>query len=163
YLEGQTLAERLQRGALPIDRLIRYSLAIADALDQAHRSGIVHRDLKPANIILTASGIKLLDFGLAKLRPRGAIAGLTDALTQPPLDRLVSRCLAKDPDDRWQNARDLFLELRALPMSEAPSAAMLGRFTKWLVAGALALALIITASVGFVLRTFSSPERTATP
>ena len=70
YLEGQTLAEHLRKGAFPVDRTIRYALQIADALDQAHRAGIVHRDLKPGNIMLTSSGIKLLDFGLAKLRPQ---------------------------------------------------------------------------------------------
>src|SRR5262245_6227118 len=68
YLEGQTLAERLRRGALPLDQVIRHGVEIADALDRAHRAGIVHRDLKPANIMLTRSGAKLLDFGLAKLR-----------------------------------------------------------------------------------------------
>ena len=67
-LEGETLAARLARGPLPIDEVFRNSLEIADALDKAHRQGIVHRDLKPANIVLTRSGTKLLDFGLATLR-----------------------------------------------------------------------------------------------
>jgi serine/threonine protein kinase/Tol biopolymer transport system component len=66
YLEGETLAERLARGALPIDQVLRYAIEIAAALDRAHRSGIVHRDLKPGNIMLTKTGAKLLDFGLAK-------------------------------------------------------------------------------------------------
>src|SRR5437763_4170107 len=66
HLEGQTLAERLAKGALPIDQALKYAIEIADALDKAHRAGIVHRDLKPANIMLTKSGAKLLDFGLAK-------------------------------------------------------------------------------------------------
>jgi serine/threonine protein kinase len=68
FLEGETLAQRLARGPLPIDQVLRYAIEIAGALGNAHRSGIVHRDLKPANIILTSSGSKLLDFGLAKLR-----------------------------------------------------------------------------------------------
>jgi eukaryotic-like serine/threonine-protein kinase len=67
-LEGETLAARLARGPLPIDEVLRNGVEIADALDKAHRQGIVHRDLKPANIILTRSGTKLLDFGLATLR-----------------------------------------------------------------------------------------------
>jgi serine/threonine protein kinase len=67
HLEGQKLAERLERGPLPTDRVLRYDTEIADALDKAHRQGIVHRDLKPGNIMLTKSGAKLLDFGLAKL------------------------------------------------------------------------------------------------
>jgi len=66
YLEGQTLADRLNSGPLPLEDVYRYSIDIADALDRAHRSGIVHRDLKPGNIVLTRSGAKLLDFGLAK-------------------------------------------------------------------------------------------------
>ena len=66
YLEGQTLAERLRRGPLPISQVVRYGVEIADALDRAHRVGIIHRDLKPANVMLTGSGAKLLDFGLAK-------------------------------------------------------------------------------------------------
>ncbi len=66
YLEGQTLADRLNSGPLPLDEVYEYAIHIADALDRAHRSGIVHRDLKPGNIVLTRSGAKLLDFGLAK-------------------------------------------------------------------------------------------------
>ncbi len=68
YVEGETLAERLKKGALPLDQALRYAIEIADALDQAHRQGVVHRDLKPGNIMLTKSGAKLLDFGLAKLK-----------------------------------------------------------------------------------------------
>src|SRR5262249_21299861 len=67
YLEGETLAARLKRGALPPDQALRYAIDIADALDKAHRQGVTHRDLKPANIMLTKSGAKLLDFGLAKI------------------------------------------------------------------------------------------------
>jgi serine/threonine protein kinase len=69
YLEGETLAERLKKGPLPLDRVLQYAIEIADALDKSHRKGITHRDLKPSNIMLTKSGTKLLDFGLAKLRP----------------------------------------------------------------------------------------------
>jgi len=66
FLEGETLTDRLSRGALPPEQVLRYGIEIADALDKAHRQGVVHRDLKPGNIMLTKSGVKLVDFGLAK-------------------------------------------------------------------------------------------------
>ncbi len=68
FLEGETLAQRLNRGPLPIVQVLRFGMQIADALDKAHRQGVVHRDLKPGNVMITKSGIKLLDFGLAKLQ-----------------------------------------------------------------------------------------------
>ena len=77
-VEGETLAKRLEKGALPLEQVLNYGAQIADALDKAHRAGIVHRDLKPANIMLTVSGVKLLDFGLAK--PTG-IGPLTNGAT----------------------------------------------------------------------------------
>jgi dipeptidyl aminopeptidase/acylaminoacyl peptidase len=77
-LEGETLAARLAKGPLPLDQTLRYGVEIADALDKAHRQGIVHRDLKPGNIMLTKSGVKLLDFGLAKaFAPAGPSSGVT--------------------------------------------------------------------------------------
>ena len=66
YLEGETLADRLHRGPLPLTEAVPIVIPIARALDKAHRRGIVHRDLKPANIMLTRHGPKLMDFGLAK-------------------------------------------------------------------------------------------------
>jgi Tol biopolymer transport system component len=85
-LEGETLADRLLRGPLPLEQVLRHGIEIADALDRAHRSGIVHRDLKPGNVMLTKSGVKLLDFGLAKLHVAGATAtsGLTSLPTVTP-------------------------------------------------------------------------------
>src|SRR6201981_93248 len=65
-VEGETLAKRLEKGPLPLEQVLKYGAQIADALDKAHRGGVVHRDLKPGNIMLTATGTKLLDFGLAK-------------------------------------------------------------------------------------------------
>jgi serine/threonine protein kinase/Tol biopolymer transport system component len=71
-LEGETLAARIEKGALPLDQALRYAAQIADALDRAHRQGVVHRDLKPGNIMLTKDGAKLLDFGLAKMQNQPA-------------------------------------------------------------------------------------------
>ena len=71
-LEGESLAEKLARGALPLDQVIRYGIEIAEALEKAHKAGVVHRDLKPGNIMITKSGAKLLDFGLAKPEPVAA-------------------------------------------------------------------------------------------
>jgi serine/threonine protein kinase len=66
FVEGETLAKRLEKGALPLEQVLKIGAQIAGALDKAHRNGIAHRDLKPGNIMLAASGAKLLDFGLAK-------------------------------------------------------------------------------------------------
>ena len=84
YLEGETLAARLTKGPLPTAQVLTIAVEIADALDKAHRQGITHRDLKPGNIMLTKAGAKLLDFGLAKLRPAGRVGadGFTAAVTQ---------------------------------------------------------------------------------
>jgi serine/threonine-protein kinase len=189
-LDGETLADRLTKGALPLAQALTIAVEVASALDAAHRAGIVHRDLKPGNVMLTKAGAKLLDFGLAKtsdpvvaasgtmvpttpanITAQGTILGtfqymapeqiegieadartdifafgcvLFEMLTgqkafegktrasllgaimhaEPPavsqvqpvapaaLDRIVARCLTKDPDDRWQSARDLMYALK---------------------------------------------------
>jgi eukaryotic-like serine/threonine-protein kinase len=191
-LEGETLADRIAKGALPLDQVIRIGTEIANALDRAHKGGIVHRDLKPGNVMLTKSGAKLLDFGLAKdaalpdssvlssqlgmtvqkplteegtllgtfqyMAPEQLEGGEADARTdifalgallyematgkrafegksrasliasilaaepkpisgvQPmtprAFDRVVRKCLEKDPDDRWQSAHDIATELQ---------------------------------------------------
>jgi Tol biopolymer transport system component len=217
YLDGQTLAERLEKGPLPLDQTLKIAAQVADALDKAHRQGFTHRDLKPANIMLVRRGgpsappdAKLLDFGLAKLRGPAApisMSGMTrlgatpntahgtilgtvhymapeqvegrdaDARTDiwalgvviyemttgkrpfegqspasiigailkdvpppmasrhrlvpPTLDHIVSRCLAKDPDDRWQSARDVMLELQSVREPTAQSSGATVAPTRW--------------------------------
>ncbi len=200
YLEGESLADRLGKGPLPLEQVLRYGVEIASALDKAHRAGIVHRDLKPGNIMLTKGGAKLLDFGLAKyaqssqsvelltslptehkpLTQEGTILGtfqymapeqlageeadartdifafgavlyemLTGArafqgknktsligaivsgeprpvsalqpLTPPALEHVIRKCLAKEPDDRWQSAHDISEELKWIGSTSASS------------------------------------------
>ena len=82
HLEGETLAHRLNKGPLPPDHVLQYAIQITDALDTAHRHGVIHRDLKPGNIMLTKSGVKLLDFGLVKVLATEAVAGMTALPTQ---------------------------------------------------------------------------------
>ncbi len=153
-VEGETLAARIAKGALQLDQALPLAIKIASALDAAHRKGIVHRDLKPANIMVTKSGAKVLDFGLARIEQApsdatlpGVVLGtpkymspeqregkpadarsdlysfglvLFEMLTgkrrqdadparvaDPELERILTRCLAADPEDRWQSARDL--------------------------------------------------------
>jgi eukaryotic-like serine/threonine-protein kinase len=81
-LDGETLADRLAKGALPMEQALKIGIEIAGALEAAHKSGIVHRDLKPGNIMLTRSGVKLLDFGLAKLAA-GPVSGVSQATSLP--------------------------------------------------------------------------------
>jgi Tol biopolymer transport system component/predicted Ser/Thr protein kinase len=192
FIEGETLADRLARGPLPIEEVLRFGIQIADALEKAHKQGIVHRDLKPGNVMLTADGTKLLDFGLARadaggdnsdasltvsptvskpLTAAGTVIGTyqymapeqlegktADARTDifalgavlyematgrraflaetqasligaimheqpqpvsavqpmipPAFDRVIQSCLAKDPEERWQTAHDVKLQLQ---------------------------------------------------
>ena len=191
YLEGETLEKKLEKGSMPAPEVLKYAIELADALDKAHQQGIIHRDIKPGNIMVTKSGVKLMDFGLAKLKSdpvpvadaltemtadkkltaegtilgtfqymapeqlegkeadartdifafgavvhemttgRPAFSGKTKAsliaailssdpkpitelapMSPPALDHVVKTCLAKDPDDRWQTARDMKLQLK---------------------------------------------------
>src|SRR5262249_26774300 len=86
YVEGETLAKRLEKGPLPLDQVLRYGGQIAEALDKAHRNGVAHRDLKPGNIMLPPAGAKLLDFGLPKpVTPQATIATLTTGSPTAPV------------------------------------------------------------------------------
>ena len=88
YLEGESLADRLARGPLAVDEMLRYGAQVADALDKAHQQGVIHRDLKPGNVMLTKAGAKVLDFGLAKQAQPAALS---------PLRHPFSRRLALSP------------------------------------------------------------------
>jgi serine/threonine protein kinase len=252
YLDGESLAERLEKGPLQAVQVLQYGTQIASALDKAHRNGVTHRDLKPGNIILTKSGAKLLDFGLAKAEPTqsleqtltdatppmtklGAIIGTVpymspeqlegkkvDArsdifslgavlyemvtgnrafqgnsefsvasdilhkdpapistlqpLTPPALERTIRVCLAKDPDERWQSASDLWNELRWISEGGSQSGSMTalhpgsqpgvrisptlrraGRTkTAWIVAGLFAI--IAAAMIIIAFRSGGSPK-----
>jgi Tol biopolymer transport system component len=236
YLEGETLGTRVRRGPLPADQVLKFGAQMADALDKAHRHGVVHRDLKPDNVMLTKSGVKLLDFGLAKpvagavgvassgaatmthspLTTEGTLVGTfqymapeqlerqeADArsdvfalgcvlyemvtgrrafegkstakvvaaiMTAEPapltalaplapaaLERAVKKCLAKDPDERWQNAGDLASELRWILESGSQSGLAVpvaargrGKLLGWTTL--LLAALVMGILAGYLLR-----------
>jgi Tol biopolymer transport system component len=243
YLEGETVAQRVEKGPLPTEQLLRCATEIADALDKAHRQGVIHRDLKPSNIMLTKSGSKLLDFGLAKPKAaaaaaeltampttskpltvegtlvgtfqymapeqlegqeadarsdifsfgavlyegatgRRAFAGKTQAsviasilaaepppittlqpMAPPALERVVKTCLAKDPDERWQTAHDLKLQLQwiaeggsqaGVPAPIVSHRKMRERLTQ--AAAALMTLVAIAFAIGFALRAPKPPQ-----
>jgi serine/threonine-protein kinase len=236
-LEGASLADRLMKGPLPLDQVLGYGAEIASALDAAHRKWVVHRDLKPGNIMLTKTGARLLDFGLAKsdalldsnpsavtvtqpLTSKGMIVGTfqymspeqlegTDAdertdifalgavlyematgkrafdgssrasliasimagqprpiselqpMTPPALDRLIRKCLAKDPDARWQSAADVADELRWVSEGGSDVGGLgvptrAGRRTGEFIAWTLAFVLAVLAGLAWLL-----PDRSA--
>jgi eukaryotic-like serine/threonine-protein kinase len=236
YLQGETLSDRLARGPLPVSEVLKVGAEIASALETAHRNGVVHRDLKPANVMLTKTGAKLLDFGLAKpsatlvsaaavdaptlsqsLTEEGVIMGTfrymapeqlegkdTDSRTDlfalgallyemctgrnafsggsrasiiaaimssepspistiqplfpPALERVVQTCLAKDPDDRWQTAHDVRLQLEWI--RDAGSQAGISqvkakrRVTRERIAWASATFLLLALATRFAMRYF---------
>jgi eukaryotic-like serine/threonine-protein kinase len=95
FLEGETLAERLAKGPLPNELVLKYGIEICEGLERAHKSGVVHRDLKPANVMLTKTGAKLMDFGLAKATPTSPapISSLSMTMSQPSAGRSLDHPL----------------------------------------------------------------------
>jgi eukaryotic-like serine/threonine-protein kinase len=224
YVEGQSLAARLKDGALPLDEALNVAIAVADALHAAHGLGIKHRDLKPSNVMLSAAGVKVLDFALAKARsekigtartqsavvepetleykaPEQLDGSDTDARTDvfafgvllseivtgtktfqgknvpllvtaiatldpdplskaqpdvpPALDHIAKRCLAKSPDDRWQTAHDLLVQLRWVADSGGASLAAVRTRRKrerWILTATAAAFFIITVAATPVRR-----------
>jgi Tol biopolymer transport system component len=248
-LDGESLADRLLKGPVPPDQVVRFGIEIADALEAAHRQGIVHRDLKPGNVMLTKSGVKLLDFGLAKhraaavqseisqlssmpteaspvkaLTEQGTIMGTfqymapeqlegkeadarTDIfafgcvlyematgrkaftgksrasligsilkeepaaissiapMTAPALDRLVQTCLAKEPEDRFQTAHDVKLQLQWIAeggsQAGAPAVVVARRKSREKLAWALSGVLFLAAAalgIGYARRAPAPPS-----
>jgi len=86
-LEGETLADRLRKGPLPTEQVLKYGIEICEGLERAHKSGVVHRDLKPGNVMLTKTGAKLMDFGLAKATTSGAAPASSLSVTSPSADQ----------------------------------------------------------------------------
>jgi Protein kinase domain/WD40-like Beta Propeller Repeat len=122
YLEGDTLSDRLRKGPMPWEQVLRVGAEICEGLEKAHRNGIVHRDLKPSNVMLTKSGAKLMDFGLAK--PNDSTSGsepdpisAVQPMTPLALEQVVRTCLAKEPEERFQSAHDLKLQLQWIASS----------------------------------------------
>src|SRR3954466_4835280 len=91
HLEGETLAERLKRGPVPLAQLIKTGIELAEALEKAHHAGLIHRDIKPGNIMLTKAGAKLLDFGLAKPSVMSAAATASGSGTSPMLSGALTQ------------------------------------------------------------------------
>src|SRR5205807_1562925 len=160
--DGESLADRLMRGPLPLVQALRVGIEVASALQCAHRSGIVHRDLKPGNVMLSKSGTKLLDFGLAKPAADSAPHVATTAATQqqPRLHRVIASCLAKDPEERWQSAHDIVLELKSLRdgVAAVGTRAVSARVRTMRVLSAVAL-LALAAAGGFFAAHRVIPKR----
>jgi eukaryotic-like serine/threonine-protein kinase len=114
-VDGESLASRLTKGPLPVDQAVRRGIEVADALNAAHRRGIVHRDLKPANVMLTASGAKLLDFGVAKMTPYGAAtAALTNTVAQSQDGAIVGTLQYMSPEQLEGRDADMRSDIFAL-------------------------------------------------
>jgi serine/threonine-protein kinase len=102
HLDGETLSDRLARGPFTLPQTLTIAIELADPLDRAHRAGVVHRDLKPANVMLTKSGAKLLDFGLAKLREAAEPISMS-SLTRITTPEATSRF--SEPFITWRPSR----------------------------------------------------------
>jgi serine/threonine protein kinase len=128
FIEGVPLSDRLENGALATEQLFRYAIQIADALENAHRAGIVHRDLKPGNIMITRSGAKLLDFGLAKMQSGEPEDCFEPDFASTERHPLPARAQYSEHFSTW-----LLSNLKDVMLTPARTSSHLGRwFTRWL-------------------------------
>ena len=107
YLEGETLEAKLRKGAIPYEQALLWAIQIAEAVDQAHRAGVLHRDLKPGNIMITKSGVKLLDFGLARRVFSSGALSLTEDGTHGPQCNAVVAVVCPRPDATPQQVKEV--------------------------------------------------------
>ena len=244
FLEGEPLADRLMKGPLPSDQVLKYGIEICEGLEKAHRGGVTHRDLKPGNVMLTKTGAKLMDFGLAKpgsqsnapasgltltspvasrpLTQEGMVIGtfqymspeqlegkeadarsdifalgavlyematgkrafegksttsvIAAILERNPapisvvrpmfpraLDTVVKTCLEKDPEERWQSARDVKLQLKSIAEGNSAAASSTVKHNPWRERTAWMLAIAFLSTAAFFVVSQRRAQSTGEP
>jgi serine/threonine protein kinase len=119
-VEGETLAARIRRGPLPRDEVLRYGAQMADALAEAHNAGIVHRDLKPGNVMVTRHGVKVLDFGLAKVDAQDATMTQSHVVMGTPAPRGVYYVACNERNEALELRYFEFSSQQTYPLGQPP-------------------------------------------